>query len=707
MIDWSQIKKFYHTVKYLKPSQIYYQLYYRLRSRLRLWTGFQYRQLSKPSNPQWLNLVEPIAAHAYYHGGNYFIFLNQRKQFTDRIDWNFDAFGKLWTYYLNYFDYLNQPDMSAQQGLCLMHAFVDDIGSIQDGLEPYPISLRGINWIKFLLRHQIQDQRLSDSLYAQYDILLDNLEYHILGNHLLENGFSLLFGGAYFQDNKLFDKGMQIVSTQIDEQILADGGHFERSPMYHCIILERMLDVLNLFQSMNDHAYSSFPLSTSSFPRRRESSLSNNGDSHSINSGSRIPSETTARSQPGHLEWSGEFQDDRRAEFNSQFLWHEQLHKMLKWLQVMQRPDGTLAHFNDTAQGVASEVDEIFDYAHRLGVQCSGYWGANIRSERLDSLLDSRLRGNDGVERGNEGEESGNEGEESGNEGEESGNEGEESGNEGEESGNEGEESGNDDEESGNDVEESGNDSEKSENEEVENDSINEDSKNLIHLPESGYVKLRHNQAELIADVGKVGPDYIPGHAHADTLSFEFYYAGQPIIVNTGTSCYGYSERRAFERSSSAHNCLVVDGYDSSEVWSGFRVARRAYPFDLQMKADNRQVTCAHDGYKRLKNPVVHRRSWQLKDEGLEITDWVEGDCDSVELYFYLYPGLVWHKTQASKYFIVFEGKKLLKVAFNQSVKSAKILAFQYAQCFGQLNEGQLLKLKMDTKKIVTSLYWS
>jgi len=83
---------------------------------------------------------------------------------------------------------------------------MDRIASMKDALEPFPISLRGINWIKFLISHNIKEQTIGDSLYAQYSILLDYLEYHLLGNHLLENGFSLLFGSYYFQDEKLYKK---------------------------------------------------------------------------------------------------------------------------------------------------------------------------------------------------------------------------------------------------------------------------------------------------------------------------------------------------------------------------------------------------------------------------------------------------------------------------------------------------------------------
>ena len=36
----------------------------------------------------------------------------------------------------------------------------------EEGLEPFPISLRGINWIKFLTNHKIENQKTNNSLSA-------------------------------------------------------------------------------------------------------------------------------------------------------------------------------------------------------------------------------------------------------------------------------------------------------------------------------------------------------------------------------------------------------------------------------------------------------------------------------------------------------------------------------------------------------------
>ena len=71
-----------------------------------------------------------------------------------------------------------------------------------------------------------------------------------MGNHLLENGFSLLFGSYYFRDEKLYSKAKEIIKTELREQILDDGAHFELSPMYHSIILHRIFCVKTPIQKL-------------------------------------------------------------------------------------------------------------------------------------------------------------------------------------------------------------------------------------------------------------------------------------------------------------------------------------------------------------------------------------------------------------------------------------------------------------------------
>ena len=85
----------------------------------------------------------------------------------------------------------------------------------------------------------------------------------------------------------------------------------------------------------------------------------------------------------------------------------------------------------------------------------------------------------------------------------------------------------------------------------------------LLHLQDSGYVRLAHGDFVALLDVAPIGPDYLPGHAHADTLTFELSVRKQRVLVNSGTSCYGASTERIRQRGTAAHNTVVVDGQDS------------------------------------------------------------------------------------------------------------------------------------------------
>lgn len=161
----------------------------------------------------------------------------------------------------------------------------------------------------------------------------------------------------------------------------------------------------------------------------------------------------------------------------------------------------------------------------------------------------------------------------------------------------------------------------------------------LERLSESGYVRLTDGETVALLDVARVGPDYLPGHAHADTLGFEASFHGQRVFVNSGTSCYGTSVERLRQRGTAAHNTVVINGADSSEVWGGFRVARRARPLHLRIEqADGIRVSCAHDGYRRLPGRPTHRRTWTFRGGQLRVDDTVTGQFGRAEARFHLHP---------------------------------------------------------------------
>jgi hypothetical protein len=248
-MDFSRIKLLVNTVKHLKFEQIAYRVLYTLRRKFVNKKKYS-NEIKKSIEPlKWSTTIEKQTS---YSANFEFRFLNITHKFDHKIDWNYNEYGKLWTYNLNYFDFLNQSSIEQSQAFLLMQDFAERSHELKDGLEPYPTSLRCINWIKYLSKEGIQDEVINKSLFNQYLRLIDNLEYHILGNHLLENGLSLLFGAYYFKDDVLYLKAKKIIEEELKEQILQDGAHFELSPMYHQIILDRVLDCICL---VNENAW--------------------------------------------------------------------------------------------------------------------------------------------------------------------------------------------------------------------------------------------------------------------------------------------------------------------------------------------------------------------------------------------------------------------------------------------------------------------
>ncbi|MCO5091024.1 alginate lyase family protein [Bosea sp. (in: a-proteobacteria)] len=157
-------------------------------------------------------------------------------------------------------------------------------------------------------------------------------------------------------------------------------------------------------------------------------------------------------------------------------------------------------------------------------------------------------------------------------------------------------------------------------------------------LRDSGYIRLATGPVVALLDVARIGPDYLPGHAHADTLSFEMSLAGQRMLVNAGTSEYGGGPERLRQRGTAAHNTVSIGMENSSEVWSGFRVARRARPQGLTLSGDGATISCGHDGYERLPGRPRHLRTWQADSDRLIVTDRIEGGRHDARARFHLHP---------------------------------------------------------------------
>lgn len=245
--------RYYHTLRYLTFTQIYFQLYYKVRRIFRRYIGYKPKYTLYKKGRK-LQFVTPwIDKPNSYKGNNVFEFLNVKADFSGL--WDSRAQGDLWRYNLNYMDYLLQPEMTVVKGYEWIQCFIEGLPNNTIAADAYPISLRGINWIKFVSRNYDsltpqQIEYIDIALYSQYKILLESVERHLMANHYLENGLSLLYAACYFEDSKFYKASEEILFSQLNEQVLSDGAHFELSPMYHCIILDRMLDCYNVIDKV-------------------------------------------------------------------------------------------------------------------------------------------------------------------------------------------------------------------------------------------------------------------------------------------------------------------------------------------------------------------------------------------------------------------------------------------------------------------------
>lgn len=302
-----KISRYFHTIRHLKFLQIRYQLYYLLRRKLG-WKAHLNTSLYPPPSLS-IQLQSSIFTLPSYTEDNTFQFLNLSHTFSDAIDWNFSKYGKLWTYNLNYFEYLSQENCSRETGLDLINNFIQSASDIKEGFEPFPISLRTIFWIKFLVKHKIKEAKIDNFLFRQVKLLEQQLEYHLLGNHLLENGFALFFAAYYFQSEDLLKAAIGILKPQLKEQVLADGAHFECTPMYHQLMLFRVLDSVNLVESN--------------------------------------PNFSALNTLPNFSEIAT---------------------KMCAWLREIRFSNLDIPRLNDTASGIAPDPDQLLNYAQRLHI---------------------------------------------------------------------------------------------------------------------------------------------------------------------------------------------------------------------------------------------------------------------------------------------------------------------------------------------------
>jgi len=410
------------------------------------------------------------------------------KENLNKIGWHDNTKDKLWRYNQNYFDDLNSYNSYEKKSYHknIFYSWIDDNQNLNlVPWDPYPTSLRIVNIIKWISKNSILEKKLLTSLAFQSRFLFNNIEYHILGNHLFSNAKALIFAGIFFdtaESSKWLSKGIHLMQQELKEQILEDGGHFEKSPMYHAIFLEDCLDLLNI--------------------------ITNN---------------------------------------KNKIIYYDVIDliniskKMISWMVKMNHPDKKVSFFNDSVFEISSSETELINYAKCIKVLDDDHEYMNYRKKNEDISFN--------------------------------------------------------------------------------------------YLKSSGYVTASTKQSYFIADIGTVGPNYIPSHAHADTLSYEFSLFNNRVFVNTGTSTYENNFDRKYERGTKSHNTVEINERNSTDVWSSFRTGKRAFP--IKIKVDNlpgeKIIDCTHNGYSNFFKSILHNRKWNLKNNSLCIEDRIFGNnCNSV-----------------------------------------------------------------------------
>jgi uncharacterized heparinase superfamily protein len=539
---WNQARRYWRTLRHLKPQQITGRLL--ARAKRKIGVG---RDVEVPSELQ--SELAPSVSFPEHSTKNEepdlkkgtFQFLNEGRTLRRPIDWDPEA-SALWRFHLHYFQYLPDLSEALRRELCREWISANPAGQ-QPAWHPYPTSLRIINWCKAAPR----EAQILTSLYEQAAYLYRHLETYLLGNHLLENARALIYASHFFGDQgeapEWGKQGLEIYRTQTSEQILPDGGHFERSPMYHALMLEGYLDVLNLLGPIEENE-----------------------------------------------KLSGHLVDTAR--------------RMTGFLVALTHPDGQFAQFNDTVRGEAVSTSRLVAYAQEV-----------LEYEQFPTSTS---------------------------------------------------------------------------------------------FEETGYYVYEDEDVYFVIDGGSIGPDYLPGHAHADIFSYELSIDRNRWIVDTGVSTYESGSDRRYERGTAAHNTVTVDGADQAECWGSFRVARRFPPSDVSYKhaEDGASFQGCFDGYASLLGDDItyERRVFiDALGQAIRVEDLVTGrGHHCIESRIHLHPDVKVEAREADSIQLS-RGEHLVHVSVDQG--NLLLDTGWHAPEFGMRKETHVLVIKLSEELPVTCSY--
>jgi hypothetical protein len=255
------------TLNRTKPRQLFYRIYYSLRS-----TGLGliiYKPYILFNKKKLLNRVEldydflfkffnyyqveiPIDTLRNYKNSdvikdNKLTFLNSSCDFNAHV-WDYKDKSILWNYQLNYMSWLGDllyqdviTNQKKNQGYIVKILKKWTIYKAKVSCRPYPTSLRLFIWVQFLAYYKIEDNSIIESLIEQYIDLKSSIEYELDGNHVLENYIALYLVASFLKLEDDFNYYSKKLLTEITRQFDINGLHYERSFAYHFSIVERLI----------------------------------------------------------------------------------------------------------------------------------------------------------------------------------------------------------------------------------------------------------------------------------------------------------------------------------------------------------------------------------------------------------------------------------------------------------------------------------
>ena len=210
-----------------------------------------------PADPPPLAPAPPPPLFAPRTGmvdGDVFSFLGRAHRMGDRVDWaapSLAAKDQLWRMNLHYMEYLEEVDDA--RFVALIEDWIEANpanrpGAWKDSHNSYALSLRVVVWMQQMARRRLPEaarRTLAASLAEQLRFLADNLETDLGGNHLIKNVKALISASAFFSGpaaERWRKRGLRLLDEALEQQILPDGVHFERSPSYHAQVFADLLE---------------------------------------------------------------------------------------------------------------------------------------------------------------------------------------------------------------------------------------------------------------------------------------------------------------------------------------------------------------------------------------------------------------------------------------------------------------------------------